>query len=171
MSVGEKFVLKKYTGVLLGLAMLALYPCGRAQAQTRVVDFNDLPANNAPHNTYTQNGFTLAAIGSQTNHFHAVLNPFDNTTAALFSSDDGSPFGYTFGGDAFDLISIDVVEVQGVDTVLTLTSSSGATAVIDASLAGATVTFDAGFAGITLFQHDIDGEGSVTLDNIVFQPN
>jgi len=140
---------------------LALLAVSAAAARAQTVDFNALPNNFAPYNTYTEDGFTLSAIGSAFNHFHASTGA-GGTTGADFLALDGTPFNYSFGGSLFDLVSIDILNIAGTTT---FTSSSGA--VLNVTTAG-TVNFGAGFQSITSVRQDINFRTG--LDNIVFRP-
>ena len=172
-------------------AALAVVLCslkqGGAVAQT--VDFSNLthpvtgvgPARQA----YTQNGFSLLRIADPNDpatndtHFHTSAGS-GNKTSADFFSDDGAPFlyflGQILGSDAsdyqagtktaFNLKSFSVFQIDGQ---FTLTSSLGATQIIDHP---GVYAFGAGFAGITEFRHDYTGasDGNMILDSLMFKP-
>lgn len=83
--------------------------------------FDPLPPDFADHNSYSENGITIAAVDP--GEFFRADGVAGDTSAAIYSF-DGDPFELTFGPGPFTLQSIDF-EDFAADTVALLTSSSG----------------------------------------------
>lgn len=145
---------------------------------------------------YGPGSFTLLRIpdagdpATYGNHFHTVPGLGSpghiNSTAAIFFSDDGSPFLYFLGDYSgttnstyapipqsfkpFDLVSFTVLSMSQGPYVLT--SSTGATIVIDhPGVYNAATTNLTGFRNIMSFRHEYAGafDGNMVIDNIVIQ--
>lgn len=145
-----------------------------ARADFITVTFDSLPPDFRAIRDYTERGFTISGIDrSPPTHFFTVTNPDNMTTAASFFQTDGVPMAFAFGGNPFNLTSIDVPNISGQAIFL---ASSGAMITITESDAHHTVFFGPGFEGITSFQLvEIDPslagfEGFLVADNFVLAP-
>ncbi len=147
--------------------VLALLTGGLAPARADLIymTFDPLPPDGREITSYTENGLTLFALDGPPEHFHAVLNMVNGTTGARVFGTDGSPQEFNFGGDPFDLVSIDFYGL--LIGPVTFTSSSGETQTVTSQ---GVVEFSPGFQGITSVRMDIPSNGLVNMDDIAFRP-
>lgn len=129
-------------------------------AQADTINFNagvSVPAS------YTESGMTFTSLFGAGGHLH-----FDILPGALSNHDGTSccsnPYEITFGGAAFNLISMDVVASSGPSD---WTSSTGGLVTVPGSLG--TFLFPAGFTNVTSVLWDqLPGSGTMSIDNLVF---
>lgn len=131
-------------------------------AQATTIDFNAVVVLTPP--SYTESGMTFTSLGG---HVH-----FNTIPGALFNHELGgsTPYEITFGGAAFNLISMDVV---GLGTIAfgpsDWTSSTGGFVTVPASV-GPFFFPAVGFTNVTSVLWDQITGGNMAIDNLVFTP-
>jgi hypothetical protein len=127
---------------------------------------------------YTEAGLTISVTGNDAPFIRDwPLSPPGGLPPSgereyLFNDDQALIRFSLTGGGTFDLTSFDIENPAGLRPVsafgvLRLVASTGSVLTFDASTFG-TKAVGSGFAGISYFDMQIDGEGQVTVDNIVF---
>lgn len=143
--------------VLGAVALCGAFAAGSASAATLVMDFESHPivASSGTSSTpYTEDGMTISPVDESalSNHYdvyndHPHLSPDPtNTNLVLHEGNDGSRHRYSLGGSAFDLLSVDIIgwlfgdDPVVTSTVVTIQTTAGGTATLNASAAGTNPT-------------------------------
>lgn len=135
-------------------------------AWTAVMTFDALPADFSEITSYTEEGITFAAVDGAPDYFHTEDNFDDGTTGAIIFSDDGNPFRISFGGALFNLLSLDVFDIDTGSGPVVFTTSGGATQAVNSF---GLVNFGSAFAQTAFVQIDIPGGADdrfIGLDSI-----
>lgn len=171
------------------LLMLALSFCGYANA-TLILDFESLEETNSSVNShgfeYTEDGFLLTNLSSLEFATFGTLESRYTGSTALFNNTVGGITQLTrVGGGVFDLISIDLSELNAASVAsVTFTRDGGfsQTFTLDGILGPQTFLFDSNFLGsssVSFTQvspfHQFDNitilENSVGSPNTVSEPS